>query len=126
MFITSLKRKIPNKNRNGDCFSAAGRYIMDMRFREPTGKCTLVHGIVAGQGAINGIRFLHAWVENENTVIDKSNGRDLSIPKDFYYVLGHINADETVRYTCEEASNKMMESGHYGPWDIEEPPIEGL
>ena len=125
MFKISVK-KIPIKNKNGNCFSAAGRYMMDTHFIDPIPNSILVHGIVTGQGPINGIRFLHAWVEKENTVIDRSNGRDLNVPKDFYYVLGHINAEETVRYTYEEATKKMRETGHFGPWDIQEPPIEGL
>ena len=121
----NMPRKIPQKNRNGDCFMAAGKYISDFAFQSQE-KTFLVHGIVTGQGEIRGIRFLHAWVENNNMVIDKSNGKDLHIPKDLYYALGNINPGEIVKYTYSEAIEKMLNNGHYGPWDIVEPPIEGL
>lgn len=121
-----MPSKIPKKNRNGDCFVVAGRYILDFKFMKEGGQYTLVHGVVTGQGAIRGIRFLHAWIENGDMVIDKSNGRDLNVPKALYYALGNINPEETVRYTMREAKLKMIETGIFGPWDIAEPPIEGL
>lgn len=125
MLKTSV-RKIPKQNKNGDCFQAAGKYIMDVSLFDQSSDCVLVHGIVTGQGMVKGIRFLHAWVEKGDLVIDKSNGRDLNVPKNLYYALGHINPQETVRYTWKEAAHKMATTRNYGPWDIEEPPIEGL
>ena len=104
--------KIPSKNKGGDCYVAAGRYIMDNH----NPKLVLVHGIVTGQGDIAGIQFGHAWVEDGDMVIDTSNGRDIQLPKQLYYALGNI--ETTKRYTMEKAMEKMLKIGHYGPWDL--------
>ena len=39
---------------NGDCFVVAGRYILD----HPN--TTLIHGVVEGQGKLEGVLFTHA------------------------------------------------------------------
>lgn len=122
-----MPRKIPKKNRGGDCSYAAGRYISNSAFGKKDGEnYILVHGLVNGQGILSGIKFVHAWVENGDMVIDKSNGRDINVPKVLYYALGNINPQETVRYTWKDVAEKMSTTGTYGPWDIQEPPIEGL
>ena len=55
----------------GDCYQAAGRLIMS----KMNGK--LVHGMVNGQGSLDGIRFGHAWVEVGSKVFDYSNIKKL-------------------------------------------------
>mgnify|MGYP003658746031 CR=1 FL=1 len=60
----------------GDCYQAAGRLIM-----EYIGKGKLVHGMVNGQGSLEGIRFGHAWVEVGSKVLDHSNSKKKSIQK---------------------------------------------
>lgn len=107
-----MAKRIPSKNKGGDCYSAAGRYILDNMDPE----LILVHGIVTGQGDIEGIQFGHAWVEDGNRVIDVSNGRNIQLPKQFYYKLGKIK--KTKRYKREEALKKMLETGHFGPWEL--------
>jgi len=92
----------------------------------------LVHGEVSGQGSLEGVRYGHAWVEDGDTVIDQSNGRDLRVPKVFYYTLGQISSEtfddegyspmggqNVHKYTWEEAREKIIESEHWGPWDLE-------
>jgi hypothetical protein len=106
--------KIPSKNKGGDCYEASGRQILDNQYKDKD--LVLVHGIVTGQGAIEGIQFGHAWVEKGNTVIDKSNGRSIELPKAVYYALGKIK--KTKRYTVAEAVKKMLDTGHFGPWDL--------
>lgn len=114
----SKKPKIPKKNKGGNCYEVAGRYVLDQQFSENLKRdLILVHGEVTGQGAISGIKYGHAWVEQGDTVIDKSNNRDLQIPKLAYYALGNIT--RTVRYTPEEMRKKVLEFGHWGPWDLQ-------
>ena len=49
-------------------------------------------------------------------VFDFSNGREIVLPKDFYYMVGSIIEDDTTRYTVEEAEELATRNGHYGPW----------
>jgi hypothetical protein len=116
----------------GDCFQAALRTVMDMPKEEQDG-CYVVHGYPMGQGDIEGIRFVHAWVEAKekvaetddgesisiDVVIDNSNGKEVSMPRAMYYRLGKIDPDEVVRYEVQEAFLKAVTTGHYGPWDID-------
>ena len=79
-----------------------------------------MHGIVTGQGHLDGVRYGHAWTEifyGIETVIDDSNDRHLVIPKGLYYAAGKIKAEETIRYTREEAQRCTVTHDHFGPWD---------
>ena len=124
--------------KDGDCYEAAGKYIMDECMTDDC-NLILVHGEVSGQGDLTGIRYGHAWVEDGGTVIDKSNGRDLTMPKVFYYSLGQIASPDMSKwatpegmkdpdlftggnlhkYSWSEARQKILDSGHWGPWDLE-------
>jgi len=112
---------IPPTNRGGDCYEAAGRYMMqDCTFGNDECGLILVHGEVMGQGAIRGIPYGHAWVLEGTTVIDKSNGRDLHVPQMLYYAIGQIdNIGNVIEYSWEEARTKILDYGHWGPWDLE-------
>jgi len=95
---------------SGDCFVAAFRYQMD------NPKALLVHGLVTGQGPIEGVVYPHAWNEEGDEAIDTSMGRNIRLPKSAYYALGKIS--HTVKYTHERAI-KVMEKNNlwtYGPW----------
>lgn len=107
----------------GDCYEAALHYIMDhclgMGVKEPNHNLRLVHGEVAGQGPMAGTTFGHAWIEDGDTVIDQSNGRDIVMPKELYYALGKIGElGNTHVYTPEEARDKCLKHEVYGPWDL--------
>jgi len=99
----------------GDCYQAGGRLIMNF-FGDKDHK--LVHGMVNGQGALEGMRYGHCWVESRNTVMDHSNGRKLEVPTKVYYALGRINPEECKYYTPEEAARFMSEDGTWGPWEM--------
>lgn len=102
---------IPEENKNGNCFVVALN-----KFMEKPNKYILVHGVVTGQGAIEGLQYCHAWVEDGNTVIDMTLPEALQqFPKDVYYAIGHI--DITRKYDVNEVMNKLDEFGTYGPWD---------
>ena len=116
----------------GDCYEAAGRYMMkECTFGNNDCGLVLVHGEVGGQGSLEGIRYGHAWVEDGDTVIDKSNGRDIRMPKAFYYAIGRISREtfdggynpaggqNVHRYPWSEAKQKILEYETWGPWDLE-------
>ena len=99
----------------GDCYQAGGRLIMNM-FGDK--EHMLVHGMVNGQGMLEGKRYGHCWVESRDTILDHSNGRKLEIPKDLYYAIGRVNPKECFYYTPEEAAKFMVDEGHWGPWEM--------
>lgn len=114
---------------DGDCFPAAYHSAMDEGG-------VVVHGVVRGQGEVAGMYFDHAWAEVEGdlipgvpaearvhvTVIDRSNGNDVSMPAVAYYALGGITEDRVRRYELKKYHELILEAGHYGPFeDIEIP-----
>ena len=107
---------IPKANTDGDCYEVSGKYLMDNGMYGRNPDLVLVHGIVHGQGKIKGIPYGHAWVEDGGEVIDRSNGRDLRLPKELYYALGGIS--ETRRYSISDMRKKVNEHEHWGPWDV--------
>jgi len=104
--------RIASKNKGGDCYSIAANFVLDNEKNSPV----LVHGEVRGQGAIEGIRYGHAWVEQGDTVIDNSTGRKLKVPKVVYYALGDIS--KTYKYSVKETRQQLLKYEHYGPWDL--------
>ena len=108
---------VPKKNTGGDCYQVSADYVVNHSLSGGGNGLVLVHGIVTGQGPIRGIQYGHAWVEDGDEVIDKSRGRDIRMPKVLYYALGNVS--ETVRYTPDEARRKMLDTGTYGPWDLQ-------
>jgi hypothetical protein len=114
---------------DGDCMDAAANYMMRCHSaffgeQEKNMKgAVLVHALVWGQGTCMGMRFPHAWVENGDIVIDKSNGRDIRMDKRVYYAMGQVKPKETGTYkvyTYQEMKKKLTSTHHYGPWDLDE------
>jgi len=112
---------VSQQNTGGDCYQAAGRYMMDHCLEaDRCDDLILVHGEVAGQGALEGMTYGHAWVLGNGMVIDKANGRDLQVPKPLYYAIGQIDyIGNTIEYTWEEARKNILEHEHWGPWGLE-------
>jgi GNAT superfamily N-acetyltransferase len=107
----------------GDCYEAAARYMMDHAltpmFKDRNNNLRLVHGEVAMQGRHTGKTMGHAWIEDGDTVIDQSNGRDIRLPKNVYYNLGKINQLNNFHsYEPEEARKHLIDLQHYGPWHL--------
>jgi len=101
-------------DRAGRCYECSADELVDGNlFSDRLKGWSLVHGIPMGQGAIDGLRYGHAWLEKGNQVTDVV--ADVTMDKDAYYAMGHI--EKTVKYTYDEAKKKMVETGHYGPWD---------
>jgi hypothetical protein len=114
---------------DGDCMSAAAHLMM--RFHsdffgkrlKSQGSPVLVHALVRGRGSVAGLRFPHAWVEDGNLVIDQSNGNDIRMEKRVYYALGGIKPNEKgayAKYAYSDMKKKLVSTGHYGPWDLDE------
>lgn len=104
---------IPEENKHGNCFVVALH-----KFMENPKRYTLVHGIVTGQGAIEGIQYCHAWVIDEPTdrVIDMTlPSGSQQIPVSLYYYVGKITI--TREYKASEVSKMLDKYGTYGPWD---------
>jgi len=77
----------------------------------------LVHGLVAGQGNLAGIRYNHAWVESDDIVYDYSNGRKIELPKPLYYKIGKIKESDIFRYDQADMYMMASKTGTYGPWE---------
>lgn len=111
----------------GDCFKVAANLavpILGMMSKELSDlrDVTLVHGIVSGQGSLEGLRYTHAWIEGispdgTSMTVDISNGLRVAVPQGLYYLIGRIQADECVRYAPRQAQDRMLQYAHYGPWD---------
>lgn len=114
-----LYDEIPKENQGGDCYQAAGRYLMDHGMFGDKPNLILVHGEVTGQGAIRGVKYGHAWVEDGNMVHDVSRGGDRQIPKVLYYAIGNIDESKVFKYDIEHMRHKVTETGHWGPWDLQ-------
>lgn len=115
---------------DGDCMQVAANLMMRYEHSffpggkwDPGGEPSLVHALVRGRGKADGHRFPHAWVEVGDTVYDHSSGVDRKIPKMLYYILGGIDPEEKgsfKKYNLEEMRKKLLSTGHYGPWDLDE------
>ena len=110
----------------GDCYKIAGKHMLD----NPLTTDILCHGEVMGQGQLGGVKYGHAWIEDGDMVIDRSNGRDLRMPKMIYYAIAkigqpyfdddgyHPGKENVHRYTHEETMAQIMKYEHWGPWDL--------
>jgi hypothetical protein len=103
--------EIPDENKNGDCFVIALNKAM-----EDPQRYTLVHGVVTGQGAIEGIEYTHAWVEDGDMVIDMTLPASMQrFPKVAYYAIGNIKI--TRKYNYRQMLENVCKYETYGPWD---------
>jgi hypothetical protein len=107
----------------GDCYEAAGNLILPM-FGDKHKNYTLVHGMVNGQGQLQGIRYGHAWVEDDSgNVLDHSNRRKIKMDAKVYYAIGGIEKSNNIYYTQEEARKWILKSKHWGPWEMSGDPV---
>ena len=102
---------------DGTCFVDAYEFLS----KNINPKYKLVHGLVIGQGPIEGVVYNHAWIEEGDTVIDtslKAQGRSTyKFPKEIYYAIGQINSKTIFRYSHKEMVKNILETENYGPWE---------
>lgn len=121
--------RISKELQGGDCYFVAGNIALKRSFpkisakypiSEFTGTPYVIHAEVSGQGQLSGFRYGHAWVEDDLYVYDLSNGREIVFPKQLYYAMGNVTtvSPQYYKYTFDEAVKKMVDSGHYGYWDL--------
>ncbi len=116
---------MPYTPNGGDCFVANGNEFLTL-----SDDHILVQGIV--KNSIDGLPMTHCWIEriivgNPGTkaefkyevCIDKSNGNDVELPKQLYYMLGNIKEENVRRYTKDEYQSKLLETNNWGPWDLD-------
>ena len=103
---------------DGDCFSAALHWAMSLDVDDyPNAK--LCQGMVHGQGPLKGVVFAHAWGEVAGKiVIDKSNGKNVTMIKEQYYKLGKIDESSVYKYSIKTALALAVKYKHYGPWEF--------
>lgn len=108
----------PRKRKpTGDCFEANCKMLLGLQAMMPD--AVLVHAEVAGQGPLKGVRFGHAFVQAGDTVYDNTNGRGVVMSALLYRAIGNVDwIGNTHTYTVDEAIAKVVEHGHYGPWDL--------
>lgn len=98
----------------GNCFEESAEYVLHALVLD----LVLVHGEVVGHGKLEGIRYAHAWVEDGNNVIDVA--KDVRMPRDVYYRLGGIELCNNMhRYSADDILRHTVETGHWGPWELE-------
>ena len=99
---------------DGDCFSVAGRAVVDDE------DLRLVHAFVYGQGPLEGRRFEHAWNEHGPLCLDNSNGNSIAMPKKKYYKLAGVVKERGAyaSYSSTEGLVNMLKTKHWGPWDL--------
>ena len=104
---------IPDEYRGGNCFEVALRNVMD------DSNLFVCHGVVRGQGALEGIEFPHAWNEfsDGDYVLDESNGNVICMPRDAYYAMARLDPSTVRRYDSREAMEEAVRTGVYGPWE---------
>lgn len=117
--MPSSRKRTAQPKATGNCFEAAGQYMMDRWLSGQVGDLRLVHGEVAGQAHLAGMTFGHAWILDGEDIIDVSNGRNIRMPKAAYYALGQIDRiGNTHEYPWEEARKLILQHQHWGPWEL--------
>lgn len=109
--------------KKGDCYESNARWIWINEDRSDIKQYTLVHGVVVGQEGteVENMEFGHCWIEKGDTVFDHSNGRDISLPKVFYYAFGQIFDMEKkykfYKYKIDEIVRFLYKTKNWGPWE---------
>ena len=110
------------KKKLGNCYESALVWFMEKHLRGQAARYRLVHAEICGQGPLEGVRYGHAWILDveRDVVIDKSNGNDLEWPREKYESAARVSlaGDNKHEYEWKEAREKILEVGHYGPWDL--------
>jgi hypothetical protein len=102
----------------GNCYHAAVTLAMNARSLGLE-NVTVVQGTLMGEGAIEGFRFGHSWLEADipgsatRVALDFSSGASLIMDRDTYRFVQQ--AQDLHEYGVPEALT-LSSSGNYGPW----------
>lgn len=101
----------------GRCFDNVNEYFLANIKDHPELK--IVHGLMTGQGHIEGYIHAHAWLQYslDNVLIAIDPSYKVYYPWGFYMSIGR-NKGYTV-YTAEDYYNMQVEYGTVGPWKLE-------
>jgi hypothetical protein len=108
------------RHAKGKCYINAFRFLEKI----PDGEADsfwLVHGDMVGKaGDVKNTQFGHAWIENEDVVIDPGNDlrrKPKVYSRDAYYRLNNVIENSLKRYTKKQMYEVGLRSGgHFGPW----------
>jgi hypothetical protein len=107
---------IPEEAKGGDCFRQAWRNFYSNLGSNPPP--LLVHGIVTGQGAIEGLQFCHAWIEIGDVVIDTTIPLFAGgVPRQMYYSMARLDEKNLFKYNREQVAENAVKYKTYGPWE---------
>lgn len=104
--------------KRGDCAEVAGLLVIGLDAEYPD--YLVCHGRPVGRGPENGgDRYFHAWIESPDgtVVIDRSNGLDVTMEAEIYYMLGRIVPENVRRYTADEVRDYIGTTRQWGPWE---------
>lgn len=100
----------------GQCYRLAYQYFDKESYRSPG--MLLVHGLVTGQGRLEGKMFDHAWVEYKGTVFDFTlPTKYQKLPLEVYYKISRLDEKSLIKYTPRQVNEQAIKHGTYGPWD---------
>ncbi len=101
----------------GNCFKDAGSMMFD--FMNNT-RVKLVHGEVTGQWPIAGVKFGHAWLEDDDNVFNVVGEEFHTYPKQLFYKVGMVEDEEgkLYKYSYDEFLKKLILEGNWGPWEL--------
>ena len=94
----------------GNCFNKTAEYAIH---NKDATDIKIVHGIIVGQGPIEGLEHGHAWLVKGDSVIDLENGITMEIKA--YEKAARLK--HKVTYSIKAALRLINSSGHLGPWD---------
>jgi len=106
----------------GNCYQAAGEFLMDKAFGGEHEGLVLVHGRPTLQ-VEPFCEYGHAWIEYEVPFGDgtmtmcRDVERGVEFPVFMFYSVGNIDPDQCFRYTYPDLARWVTETGHWGPWE---------
>ena len=101
----------------GHCYEGSVQYLLKLKKFDKflASRCTLCHGIVHGQGIIEGLLYPHAWIEIGEDVMDWVCLEDQRFfGKELFYTMG--NPLDVIKYNLEDALYNLIKYKHFGPW----------
>lgn len=101
---------IKQKSKLGDCIIVACNNVIDNK------DLLFCYAYVMGQKHLVGQRILHAWNELGDLVFDDSNGKEITMRKEKYYIIAKIKEKDVTRQKAEEVMSLMLKTKKYGGW----------